>query len=104
MARIIGLENMTSEQLQAELQMGGRFVIFQFCISAVVMSFKRSSDIYFIRAQQSAFSKGLSFSALTLCFGWWGIPWGPIWSLSTLFTNFTGGKNVTKEVMQSLTS
>jgi len=32
--------------------------------------------------------------------GWWGIPWGVIYTLGSLGTNFAGGKNVTDDVMR----
>jgi hypothetical protein len=32
--------------------------------------------------------------ALTSLLGWWGIPWGPIYSIQSLVTNFRGGKQV----------
>jgi hypothetical protein len=39
---------------------------------------------------------------VTLLFGWWGIPWGIIYTFSTLFKNINGGRNVTTEVLQSI--
>jgi hypothetical protein len=100
--KIEGIEGMTGTELRIELQRGGAFVIFQYCISILVITFKRSSSIYFIRAGESAVSKGLVFSLLSLLLGWWGIPWGPIYTIQSLVTNFQGGKDVTQEVMASL--
>src|SRR5215469_11856637 len=40
--KIRGIEGMTPEQLNFELQRGARFVIFQYAISIIVMSFRRS--------------------------------------------------------------
>ena len=37
--RIIGIENMSPEQLKGEVAAGGRFVIYQYCISVVVVDF-----------------------------------------------------------------
>jgi len=100
--RIIGIENMSPEQLKGEVAAGGRFVFFQYCISVVVVSFKRGSDIYFIRAEDNAVTKGLLFTLCSLVLGWWGIPWGPIWTIATVVTNLRGGRNVTAEVLRSL--
>lgn len=63
------------------------------------MTFKRSSSIYFINPGESAVAKGLPFSLISLVAGWWGIPWGPIWTLTTLATNLSGGKDVTREIL-----
>ncbi len=100
--RIKGIEGMTVDQLNFELQRGGKFVLFHYCVSVIVMTFRRSSDIYFIRAGEGTAGKSIGFTLLTLVFGWWGIPWGPIYSFSSLVTNFRGGKNVTQEVVASL--
>ena len=103
-AKIQGIEGMAAGQLQFELQRGGRFVVFQYCISVVFMTFRRSSPIYFIRAGENPIGKGIPFTLLTLVAGWWGIPWGPIWSAQSIYRNLSGGKDVTKEVSAALTA
>lgn len=100
--KIHGLEGLTVNDLNRELEMGGKFVIYHYCISILVATFRRSSEIYFIPARQKGVSRGMMFTLLTFIFGWWGIPWGPIYSISSLVVNLSGGKNVTKEVIQSL--
>ena len=102
--KIRGIENMSPDQLRHEIERGGRFVIFQYCISVVVLSFKRVSDIHFIKAEESAFRKGAGFSLISLLCGWWGIPWGPIWTISTLVTNCRGGRDITAEVVHALST
>jgi hypothetical protein len=32
---------------------------------------------------------------LSLLFGWWGLPWGPVRTIQALVVNFSGGLNVT---------
>lgn len=100
--RIKGIEGLTTEQLNYELQNGGKFVIYQYCFSIVVMTFKRSSDIYFIKREENAFLRGLGYTLFSLVSGWWGIPWGPIYTIGILFRNCCGGKDVTAEVLESL--
>ena len=100
--KIKNLDGLTNDQINRELAQGAKFVIFQFTISIVVMTFKRSSDIYFIRAHQSAALKSLPYTFLTFFLGWWGIPWGPIYSIGSLFSNLTGGKDITKEVLSAI--
>jgi len=102
--KIIGVDNTSPEQLKGELASGARFVIYQYCISVLVMSFKRASSIYFIRPGDNAFTKGLPFSLISLVLGWWGIPWGPIWTISTIVTNLRGGRDVTNDVVRSMTT
>ena len=105
MAKIVGLEEIKSSgELQQELQEGGKFVMYQYCISILILTFKRSSNVYFIRHEENAILKGLPFTLLTLLLGWWGIPWGPIYTIQSVWVNFQGGKNVTKEVLSSMMS
>ncbi len=100
--KIIGIEGMTVDELNDELERGGRFIMYEYCISVLVMTIKQSSNIYFVKGNQNPVSKGLGFSLLSMVMGWWGIPWGPIYTIWALHTNFTGGKNVTREVIDAL--
>ena len=66
------------------------------------VTFKRSSSIYFIRARDGTVGKSLGFTLISLLLGWWGVPWGPIFTVESLFINLRGGKDVTQEVIASL--
>ena len=96
--KINGIDGMTADELRLELQTGAKFVIFQYCISIIILTFRRNSDIYFVKPQESTLGKSISYTLATLLLGWWGIPWGPIYSIAALATNFSGGKDVTAEV------
>jgi hypothetical protein len=99
MASIKNIEGLTIDDLNKELAQGAKFVVFQYCISIIVMTFKRSSSVYFIKSGASTAKHSVWFTLLTLLFGWWGIPWGPIYTISSLCINLTGGKDVTQEVI-----
>ena len=102
MKKIVGAEGMTATEINMELQKGGKFVVNQYCVSVLILTFRRSSDIYFIRADENAVTRGIVFTLLSLVAGWWGIPWGPIWTITTVITNLRGGKDVTAQVVASL--
>lgn len=102
MTQINGIENMTVAQLREEIQRGGKFVVYLYCISLVVITFRRGSGIYFVRANESAFLKSLPFTLLSLLAGWWGIPFGPIFTIEALIRNLSGGKDVTQDVMNTI--
>ncbi len=102
MAKIVGADGMTATELNMELQRGGRFVVYQYCVSILIMTFRRGSDIYFIREGESAVGKGMGYTLLSLLAGWWGIPWGPIYTIGALNNNLRGGKDVTQQVVASL--
>jgi hypothetical protein len=95
---IQGLGNMSPDQLRFEIQRGAKLVRYQYCVSLLVITFRRSSEVHFIPAGESAVGKGLPWTLLTLVAGWWGIPWGPIFSIQALITNFKGGKDLTAEI------
>jgi hypothetical protein len=101
--QIIGLNNVTGEQLKFELQTGGRFVVFEYCISILIMTLKRPSSVYFLRSGESGFNRSIPWSLCSLLLGWWGIPWGPIWTVSSVVRNCRGGRDVTGAVVRSLT-
>lgn len=101
--KIRGIENMSSDQLQFELQRGAKIVCYYYCVSVVVMTFRRSSDAYYVPAGESTVSKGLPWTLLTILLGWWGIPWGPIFTVQSLIVNFKGGKDLTNEISAAMT-
>jgi len=100
--KIIGVENIESMELQMELQKGGKFIVYNYVISVLIMTFKRNSDIYFVKADENAVIKGLPFTLLSVLFGWWGIPWGIIYTFQAIFVNLGGGKDVTNEVLAAV--
>lgn len=101
--KINGIESMSSDQLRFELQRGARIVCYNYCVSLLVITFRRSSDAYFIPPGENAVAKGLPWSLLTLVMGWWGIPWGPIFSVQSLVVNFKGGKDLTATFSAAMT-
>ena len=58
-SKIRGIEGMKNGELDFEIQRGGKFVLFQYCISIIVLTFRRPSDIYFLRQGESGVTKGL---------------------------------------------
>lgn len=101
---IIGTENLTTEQIHSAVEQGAKFVVFQYCVSVIVMTFKRSSAIYFIRPGHTALAPRVGLSILTLVFGWWGFPWGPIYSVQALWNNAIGGIDLTPEMLAGSSS
>jgi hypothetical protein len=95
---ILGINSLTVSQLDAELAAGGRVVFYEYCISFVFFTLRHPSPIYFLRAQQWSWPRGLPYSLVTLLLGWWGLPWGMIYTPLTLLTNLAGGRDITAEV------
>jgi len=51
--KINGIDGLTITDLQDEVNRGGKFVVYRFCVSAIVVTFKRSSGIYFIKRDEA---------------------------------------------------
>lgn len=102
MASIKNIDGLTNDQINQALAAGAKFVVFQYCISIVFMSFQRSSDIYFIQKGESTFKHHIGYTVLSFLLGWWGFPWGLIYTPASIFTNFSGGKDVTNDVIGAL--
>jgi len=102
MANIVGIEGMTSQQVAFELQQGAKFVQYQYCVSALIITFKRGTDIYFVRAEENRSVKGLQWTLLSALAGWWGIPWGPIYTIQSLWVNLRGGHDLTPQAASVL--
>lgn len=102
MPQIKNLQGVGHKELQRELAHGAKFVVYQYTISIIFMTFRESSSIYFVKSNESKVMKGIWFTLLSLVLGWWGIPWGPIYTVGSLYTNLSGGKDVTAEVLELL--
>jgi len=98
----VKLPNMPRQQLKDELQSGTKIIVFQYCFSIFILSFKRPSPAFLVKVNESQWNLGIKYSLISFLFGWWGIPWGPIWTISTLFRNLKGGVDVTYDVRRVL--
>jgi hypothetical protein len=104
MTTIVGAGGLTVGEVRRGIGEGARFVVYQFCISVVVMSFRNSSAVHFVRDGERNWGPALAMSTVSLVAGWWGIPWGPIWTVGTIVQNLAGGKDVTENVLLALSA
>src|SRR5262249_33078797 len=96
--RIDGIDNRTPAELERDLAAGGRFVLFECCISLIVITLRRPSPVCFLRPGDSGAVRGLRYTVVSLLLGWWGLPWGVIYTPLALLTNLGGGRDVTARV------
>lgn len=99
MAEIPEIAGMTNQELRAAVEAGGRFVVYEYVFSVVIMTFQRSSRVFFVPAGKSRLVQGLPYTAISMLFGWWGFPWGFIFTPISIVRNLSGGKDVTKDVI-----
>lgn len=97
--KIKNIDGLSAADLQHAVNNGARFVYYAWTISAIILTFKRTSGVYMMRSDQNRISKGFVFSIVSFLLGWWGIPSGPKHTIESIRTNFRGGKDVTEEVM-----
>jgi hypothetical protein len=76
---------------------GYRLVFYEYCISLVFITLRRPTRLYRVPADSWGLLPGLPYTLVTLLFGWWGIPWGFIYTPLVLWTNLSGGREVTAE-------
>jgi hypothetical protein len=100
--RIRGIDPLTPAALDKELAAGGRLVFFEYCISLVFATTRRTSEVYLLRQGDHGLIRGMPYTLLSLLFGWWGVPWGLVYTPLTLLTNLSGGIDVTGEVRDTL--
>lgn len=99
---IKNIDGLSVSQIKELVNKGGKFVIFPYTISFVIMTLKRSSDIYFIREDENSFKYSYSYVLLNFLIGWWGLPWGPIYTIGALYNHIIGGKDLTQLVLEDL--
>jgi len=85
-----------------EIRNGRRFVVYQYAVSLIAVSFLRPSKLEEIGPDQSRFVRGLKYSLISLVAGWWGIPAGPIFTIASIVRNCRGGIDLTATVIEVL--
>lgn len=100
--KIQGLGDRSVAEVQHLVGQGGKFVIYSYCISILVMTFKRGTDVFFIPPGQGRVGPGIPYVLISFFFGWWGFPFGLIYTPMAIIQNLSGGKDVTHEMMSAL--
>ena len=99
---ILGLPTLTHSELEMELAQGGRLVFFEYCISFLLFTLRHPSPICLLRKGERAWIRALPYSLASLMLGWWGLPWGVIYTPLSLVLNCTGGRDVTAEIQEQV--
>jgi len=93
---------MSPQEVEFEVSRGARFIVYQYAFSVVIMSFRRNSPVTYVKAGENVVVKGLPWTLLTFLVGWWGFPWGLIYTPQVLYKNLQGGTDVTPFVLQAV--
>jgi hypothetical protein len=98
LARSAGL---SPAELSAEIDKGGRIVRFEYCISLLIVTLRREAGPVLIRPGRWAWPHSLPYNLISVVMGWWGIPWGLIFTPLTVWNNFRGGRDVSSQFRES---
>ena len=93
---------MNPDEVRAAISEGARFLVFEYVISAILMSSRRYSKLIYLKPGDNPLSKALPYTVLTALAGWWGVPHGIINTPSVIYRNFKGGKDFTSQILASL--
>ncbi len=97
--KVRGISGRDAGWLSRELQQGGRFVVFDYTVSALWVTCRRNSSVVFVRAGKHAWLPLIGCSLLTALLGWFG-PGGFTETLASLRLNFAGGQDVTADLLR----
>lgn len=98
---LAGTEGMTLGDVELDVLKGGRFLRYYWNISIIVLSFRKSTALTYVRSDCSAGRGALGYGMVSLFFGWWGFPWGIVYTPLSLWHNTRGGSDHTQEVLKA---
>ena len=77
------------------LNINERTIITQYflTVSFIIGSVKVPSRFYIVE-REDTWTANTTYSLITLLLGWWGIPWGPIYTIQSLSRNMKGGNRI----------
>ncbi len=80
----------------------GRLVYYELCVSALFFTLRRPSRLHCLRPGERGIVRGLPYALASVLLGWWGVPWGLIYTPLVLWTDLTGGREVRAEQLPNL--
>jgi hypothetical protein len=86
-----------------EVMAGKRYVTYPYVVSILVMSFRRTMGGVRV-VETGAWPVGPLFGAALVSgfFGWWGFPWGLVWTPLILHNLWRGGRDATREILTNI--
>ena len=84
-------------QRSAEGDSVERLVFYEYCISLIFITLRRPSRLVRLPPGSRGLLRGLPYTIISLFCGWWGLPWGLIYTPLTMWTNLTGGREVSSQ-------
>lgn len=92
--RIRNVRYISDLEVYNRIENGSRLVQYKWIISLIFITYSNNSGFYLINQNEKGIKQGIIYSIITILFGWWGIPSGPVRSIDALKSNFSGGNKV----------
>ncbi len=95
----------TLEELENTIKKGAKFIVYQYCVSLIfAVSLRRFSPAILVIRNETDSTSDLKrkYNRISLIFGWWCFPWGPIRTVQSLKVNKKGGVDVTEDIMLNI--
>jgi hypothetical protein len=83
---------------------GERLVFYEYCISLIFITLRRPSRVVRLPPGSTGLLRGLPYTIISLLLGWWGLPWGLLYTPLTLWTNLTGGREISSQEWECWTA
>jgi hypothetical protein len=93
---------MTIDELMLDIDKGWKFVVFSYVFSIIILTFKRPTQMYYIKSQEWALKRSFPYIISTSLLWWWWVPWWPIYSIWSLYDNLRWWTNVTESILSNL--
>ncbi len=95
----------TLNELEDTINKGAKFIVYQYCISLIfAVTLRRFSPAILVSPNETEYISNLKrkYNRISLIFGWWCFPWGPIRTVQSLKVNKKGGVDVTDDIMLNI--
>ena len=100
---ITEIDGLEPDELSREIEKGGRFVVFPYLFSVVVLTFRLRSRVHFIPAGERGMLKALPYLLISV-FGFLGFPQGIFFTPIYMIRTALGGIDVTGKILPFLES
>ncbi|QLH44448.1 MAG: hypothetical protein HWD58_01740 [Bacteroidota bacterium] len=101
--RLVNLPTHQLQDLEEKIQRGGRFVVFPYAISFLVVTMQQLSPAIYISGDKDLNFFARKYVRKNYQYGLWAIPWGIIKTFDYLKAIREGGLDVTEDIMLNLT-
>ena len=72
------------------LRLDAKLRQYQTTVSCLLFTFVKPSRIY-VDGHENCFFGALRCTVVSVLFGWWGFPWGPLHTIGSILGNLFGG-------------